>query len=88
MDVFSSRKPSHIKIDKKVTQARWSNKLQNDNTGEYHVGVHCLILVEVGSKIFQQVTSIHMGTHCAPLVADLFLLSSEFDFMKAKKPFH
>ena len=42
-DAFSSRKASHIKIDEKVTQARWSNKPQNANTGEYHVDVHCLI---------------------------------------------
>ena len=42
-DAFSCRKASHIKIDEKVKQARWSNKPQNANTGEYHVDVHCLI---------------------------------------------
>ena len=91
-DAFSCRKASHIKIDEKVTQARWSNKPQNANTGEYHVDVHCLIkmfnflvdniFIEVGTKIFQQVIGIPMGTDCAPLVADLFLFSFEFEFMK------
>ena len=88
-DAFSSRKASHIKIDEKVTQARWSNKPQNDNTG---VDVHRLIkmfnflvdniFIEVGTKVFQQVIGIPMGTDCAPLVADLFLFSFEFEFMK------
>ena len=64
-------------------QARWSNKLKNDNTGEYHVDVHRLIkmfnflvdniFIEVGTKIFQQVIGIPKGTDCAPLVADLFV---------------
>ena len=63
---------------------------QNDNTGEYHVGVHRLIkmfnvlvdniFIEVGTKIFQRVIGIPMGIDCAPLVADLFLFS--FEFMK------
>ena len=84
-DAFSSRKASHIKIDKKVTQARWSNKPKNDNTDEYHVDVHGLIktfnflvdniFIEMGTKLFQQVIGIPMGTDCAPLVADLFLFS-------------
>ena len=52
---------------------------------EYHVDVHCLIkifnflvdniFIEVGTKIFQQVIGIPMGTDYAPLVADLFLFS-------------
>ena len=42
-DAFFSRIASHIKIDEKVTQARWSNKPQNANTGEYHVDVNRLI---------------------------------------------
>ena len=42
-DAFSCRKASHIKIDEKVTQARWSNKPKNDNRGEYHVDVYRLI---------------------------------------------
>ena len=92
-DAFSCRNASHIKINEKVTQARWSNKTQNDNAGEFHVDVHHLmemfnflvdnIFIEVGSKIFQQVIGIPMGTDCAPLVADLFLFSFEFDFMRA-----
>ena len=39
------------------------------------------IFIEVGTKIFQQVIG-PMGTDCAPLVADLFLFSFEFEFMK------
>ena len=78
-DASSSRK---AKIDEKVTQARWSNKPQNANTGEYHVDVHRLIkmfnflvdniFIEVGTKIFQQVMGIPMGTDCAPLVETSF----------------
>ena len=40
------------------------------------------IFVDVGSIVFQQVIGIPMGTDCAPLVADLFLFSFEFRFMK------
>ena len=36
----------------------------------------------MGTKIFQQVIGIPIGTDCAPLVADLFLFSFEFEFMK------
>ena len=30
------------------------------------------IFVECGGVIFQQIIGIHMGTNCAPLLADLF----------------
>ena len=32
--------------------------------------------------VFKQAIGIPMGTDCAPLIADLFLFSFEFDFMR------
>ena len=34
-----------------------------------------------GSKLYRQIVGIPMGTYCAPLVADLFVLCYERDFM-------
>ena len=39
------------------------------------------INVRFGTKLFRQIVGIPMGTNCAPLVADLFLLCYERDFM-------
>ena len=39
------------------------------------------IFVIFGGRVFQQTVSIHMGTSCGPLLADLFLYSYEVDFM-------
>ena len=39
------------------------------------------IFVRVGGRVFQQTIGIHMGTNCAPLLADLFLYSYEADFI-------
>ena len=39
------------------------------------------IFIRLGTKLYRQVTGIPMGTNCAPLVADLFLLCYERDFM-------
>jgi hypothetical protein len=47
------------------------------------------IFVLFGGLVFQQTVGIHMGTNCAPLLADLFLYSYETDFIKGlqkKKP--
>ena len=33
-------------------------------------------------KLYRQIVCIPMGTNCAPLVSDLFLLCYERDFMK------
>ena len=38
-------------------------------------------LIRFGSKLYRQIVGIPMGTNCAPLVADLFLLCYERDFM-------
>ena len=37
--------------------------------------------IRVGSKSYQQIVGIPMGTNCAPLVADLFLFYFERYFM-------
>ena len=42
------------------------------------VGQH---FIRIGTKLYRQVVGIPMGTNCAPLVADLFLLCYERDFM-------
>jgi hypothetical protein len=40
------------------------------------------IFVRVGGRVFQQTIGIHMGTNCAPLLADLFLYSYKADFIQ------
>jgi hypothetical protein len=40
------------------------------------------IFVLFGGLVFQQTVGIHMGTNCAPLLADLFLYSYETDFIQ------
>ena len=40
------------------------------------------IYVEVGDKVFRQCIGIPMGTDCAPLLANLYLFSYEYNFMK------
>ena len=44
---------------------------------------YCLdnICIRFGSKLYRQIEGIPMGTYCAPLVADLFLLCYQRDFM-------
>ena len=39
------------------------------------------ILIRLGSKLYMQIVDIPMGTNCAPLVTDLFLLCYERDFI-------
>ena len=39
------------------------------------------IFIRFGLKLYRQIVGIPMGTNCAPLVADLFLLCYERDFM-------
>jgi hypothetical protein len=49
------------------------------------------IFVELGGTIFQQITSIPMGTSCAPLLATLFLDSYEVECIRKiikDKTFH
>ena len=42
------------------------------------------IYVRFGSKLYRQIVGIPMGTNCAPLVADLFLVCYERDFMRSR----
>ena len=47
--------------------------------------LECLIdniFVIFGERVFQQTVGIHMGTNCAPLLADLFLYSYEGEFIQ------
>ena len=39
------------------------------------------INIRFGNELYRQSVGIPMGTHCAPLVADLFLFCYERDFM-------
>ena len=39
------------------------------------------IFIRFGTKLYRQVVGIHMGTNCAPLVADLFMFCYERDLM-------
>ncbi len=47
------------------------------------------IYVRLGDEIFRQILGIPMGMNCAPLLANLYLFSYEYDFlmnlMKQKK---
>ena len=40
------------------------------------------IFVEFGGRVLQQPVSMTTGTHCAPLLADLFLYSYEAEFIQ------
>ena len=37
--------------------------------------------MQFDGMVYQQIVGIHMGTNCAPLIADLFLYCYERDFM-------
>lgn len=39
------------------------------------------IYIKFGEEVFRQSIGIPMGTDCAPIVADLFLFSYEYDFL-------
>ena len=39
------------------------------------------VYIRIGSAVYQQTIGIPMGTDCAPLVADLFFFSYEYEFM-------
>ena len=39
------------------------------------------IFIRFGTNLYRQVVGISMGTNCAPLAADLFLIFYERDFM-------
>ena len=39
------------------------------------------IFVQFGERVLQQIVDISIGTNCAPLLADLFLLYYDADFI-------
>ena len=39
------------------------------------------IYIRFGTKLYRQIVGIPMGTNCAPLIADLFLVCYERDFI-------
>ena len=45
------------------------------------------IYVRFGTKLYRQILGIPMGTNYAPLVADLFLLCYERDFMLSQEAY-
>ena len=44
------------------------------------------IFVVFAEKVFQHIVGIRMGTHCAPLLADMFLYSYEAEFSLCSQP--
>ena len=69
MPSFTSEQPKRSKL--------WSCQKMCD-------ALHYLldnIFVRFGSKLYEQIVGIPMGTNCAPLFADLFLFCYERDFM-------
>jgi hypothetical protein len=67
----------------------FSNKIQKGKTHYSEEQVISMleflidnIFVSFGGTLFQQVVGISMGTHCAPLLADLFLYSYESEFLQ------
>ena len=43
------------------------------------------IFISIGNHVFKQVIGIPMGTHCAPLLANLFLFHFEYSYIKEKQ---
>ena len=66
-----------------VTKDRLSSllKTQNDINCEALIYILDNIYIRFGTKLYRQIVGIPMGTNCAPLVADLFLICYERDFM-------
>ena len=56
---------------------------ENQKVTDAHIYLLDNIYIRFGSKLYRQNVGIPMGTNCAPLVADLFLLCYERDFMKS-----
>ena len=92
-DVFSCRNANYIQIHSGRAEACWGTDMSTGNkAGTYSLTDDQVIelfnflidniYIHVGSVVFQQAIGIPMGTDCAPLIADLFLFSFEFEFMK------
>ena len=66
------------------TNDRTSTRYTYFSCGELYLAIDFLIAnsyVRFGSSVFQQVIGIPMGNNSAPLLADLFLHTSKYDFM-------
>jgi hypothetical protein len=70
--ILFCKKKQHSESTKKFSETDIINML------EFLIENICTML---GGRVFQQTIGIHMGTNCAPLLADLFLYSYEADFI-------
>ena len=82
---YTCRKSQYIEVchDK----AFWSNNVSNNAVTAVHLVELFNYLIDniyvcVDGSVFKQCVGIPMGTDCAPLVANLFLFASEYEFMK------
>ena len=66
----TSVKPQHNKITLQTNPWHRQEELMNDNSNTTLDN----IFIRFGTELYRQVVRIPMGTNCAPLVADLFLL--------------
>ena len=87
-NAFSTRDASHMALGKDY--AYWTSRhvanTRNLTVNQLVEMFNFLIdniYIQIGSAVYQQTIGIPMGTDCAPLVADLFLFSYEFEFMKS-----
>ena len=89
-DAFTCRNAKYIEVHS--TYASWSSGASTSNKDSLCLMVQQVIdlfnylinniYIQVGSVVFKQAIGIPMGTDCAPLIADLFLFSLKFDFMR------
>ena len=85
--VFTTRGKSFIATNNFRTF--WTNDRKYDKYNYFSCRELCLaidflidnIYVRFGDSVFRQVIGISMGTNSAPLLADLFLHTFEYDFM-------
>ena len=86
---YSTSRATHIVVNR--DRAFWSSKrannghnlTTNDVTEFFNYLIN--IYIQVGDIAYRQETiGIPMGTDCAPLIADLFLFSYQYEFMKEK----
>ena len=87
-NAYNTRDASHMALGKDY--AYWTSRpvanIRNLTVNQLVEMFNFLIdnvYIQVGSAVYQQTIGIPMGTDCAPLVADLFLFSYEFEFMKS-----
>ena len=75
---------THIKLDRGrgtslITSMAVGKNVYSRSDTQFDVLVDN-IFIKFGGCLFLQVIGIHMGTNCAPLLADLFLYSYESEF--------